>query len=1004
MADTKNYGLKGVGNDVQLGKAGSRINLSGTSIQARNAADGAFVIVKGLTPAADEDLATKLYVDNVAAGLDTKESCRAATTVALTMGAGAGEWGYAAGVLTNVTASTTTIDGVLLAENDRLLIKDQGDAKQNGIYAATNTGVGSATVFTRSSDMDGSPASEVSGGNYTFIEQGTTNANSGWVLQGDGVLTLDSDNLVWVLFSTSSDIAAGNGLIKNGNAFDLDFSQLTSASTLLTSDELIFQDGTVESRITVANFIADRDIVTTTSGATGFLVQTGNDTYTATTIAASATASEEGIIVNNGDGSPATTIGLDIEGATAASTNAVNTDELILFDGTNNKNYTILELSAAPAFDTAGKSIADADGDTKIHTESTTDEDIIRFDVGDNVTGYPAQGDALIFSSGQFTLALPTANVATTAGGAISLTSGIGNTTGDGGAVSVTSGAGGATGDGGVATLAAGASGAGATGDGGAVAITAGTSAATNGAGGAVAITSGAGNGSGADGLVTISAGSVEALRFTGNGTSVIQTHEANVGLTAHVGSSQGDGVITSTYNVYSVVASAGDAATLPAVFPVGTLIYVKNDDATESMDVFPASGDDAGAGTDTAVVVAATESATFIATAADATWSVLITEGGAGSVPTQITVGDSTDSTSFPAFFESATGDLGPKTDASNYTYDASTGALTATSFVGNLTLDSTTFTTVDTAGEFTDNDVTIMTAAAIADKIELYGYSTTVGTVTGTQTDNQVAIGTATTALDGSANFTFDGTTVTVAGVLIADEITIDGDTISNNTTDQPLNLQANGTGSTIIQTGASEEILELNDGTGTIVNGLAITPGATGTPALIAAGTGSDANVDIGFIGSGTGVLTVTGTTAYEVQVTDDDDIPNKKYVDDAITNGAVSGALDSITGTVSLTSATVQTIGGATDIPASCTIMSVTLDVDTLSDAATTVTIGDTTNGAASYMSATENDPQVEDTYIANGYIANLAVARQANATVVTAGSVGSATCVITFRHA
>ncbi len=105
----------------------------------------------------------------------------------------------------------------------------------------------------------------------------------------------------------------------------------------------------------------------------------------------------------------------------------------------------------------------------------------------------------------------------------------------------------------------------------------------------------------------------------------------ANVGLTADVGSGQGDGVITSSYNVYSVVGTAGDAATLPATSIVGQLVYIKNDDSTESMDVFPASGDDAGAGTDTAVAVAAGESKTFMCTVADATWTELIVDTGGG-------------------------------------------------------------------------------------------------------------------------------------------------------------------------------------------------------------------------------------------------------------------------------------------------------------------------------------------------------------------------------------
>jgi len=132
------------------------------------------------------------------------------------------------------------------------------------------------------------------------------------------------------------------------------------------------------------------------------------------------------------------------------------------------------------------------------------------------------------------------------------------------------------------------------------------------------------GIGSAAADAVSVISGGVEAMRFT-EATSVIQAVEADVGITANANSSQGDTPLTSSYNVVSVVATAGDAVTLPAVFIVGTLVYVKNDDATESMDVFPASGDDAGGGADTAVAVAAGDFALFMATAANATWTKLL-------------------------------------------------------------------------------------------------------------------------------------------------------------------------------------------------------------------------------------------------------------------------------------------------------------------------------------------------------------------------------------------
>jgi len=130
-------------------------------------------------------------------------------------------------------------------------------------------------------------------------------------------------------------------------------------------------------------------------------------------------------------------------------------------------------------------------------------------------------------------------------------------------------------------------------------------------------------------GLATLDAlsftcGGIEALRLTEVSSAILQAHQTDSGITAAAGSSQGDGVIISTYNVYSTVATTGDAATLPSTFIEGALIYVKNDGAN-SMDVFPASGDDLGEGTNTVLAVAAGGRVLFLATTANATWTQLI-------------------------------------------------------------------------------------------------------------------------------------------------------------------------------------------------------------------------------------------------------------------------------------------------------------------------------------------------------------------------------------------
>jgi len=127
-----------------------------------------------------------------------------------------------------------------------------------------------------------------------------------------------------------------------------------------------------------------------------------------------------------------------------------------------------------------------------------------------------------------------------------------------------------------------------------------------------------------ADALSLITGG-IEAIRLTEASSEIIQTHSANVGLTADAGSSQGDGVILSSYNVYDTVGTAGDAATLPSSFDTGMIIYVKNDAAANAMDIFPASGDDLGAGANNPLSLAVTKSAIFLATASNSTWTNLL-------------------------------------------------------------------------------------------------------------------------------------------------------------------------------------------------------------------------------------------------------------------------------------------------------------------------------------------------------------------------------------------
>ena len=146
------------------------------------------------TPTADTDAATKAYVDAARSGLDVKGSVRAATTANITL------------------SGAQTIDGVSVIAGDRVLVKDQSTASTNGIYVAA------ASTWSRATDAD--VDAEVHAGMFTFVEEGTANADSGWVLTTNNPIVVGSTALAFAQFSGAGQITAGAGLTKTGNTID----------------------------------------------------------------------------------------------------------------------------------------------------------------------------------------------------------------------------------------------------------------------------------------------------------------------------------------------------------------------------------------------------------------------------------------------------------------------------------------------------------------------------------------------------------------------------------------------------------------------------------------------------------------------------------------------------------------------------------------------------------------------------------------------------------------
>ncbi len=292
--------------------------------------------------------------------------------------------------------------------------------------------------------------------------------------------------------------------------------------------------------------------------------------------------------------------------------------------------------------------------------------------------------------------------------------------------------------------------------------------------------------------------GGVEGLRFTELNSGVIQVPQANLAVTAFATGGQGSATqLDESYSVIGTVATTGDSVKLPPVFAINSLIYVKNDGANAA-DIFPATGDNLGAGVDTAVSIPAGSSMSFIATVANSTWTQWIIDSAGTSgvtkvgtpVDNQVGVwtGDGTLEGTAGLTYDGAAFDvtgnitLSGTVDGIDIATDvaANTAKVTNATHTGQVTgatalvLDVTAITAQPASGAIAaadtiiTNDGGVLSEATFTQMVTFFDANLSFGDVSkvGTPVDNQVGVWTGDGTIEGTTGLTYDGAAFDVTG----------------------------------------------------------------------------------------------------------------------------------------------------------------------------------------------------------------------------------------------
>jgi hypothetical protein len=358
------------GNDVTQGLGFVPVNKTGDTMTGN--------LILNADPTVDLGAATKQYVDNVASGLNIHTACIVTTTSNLTSVYNNGTQGVGATLMG--IGDFPDIDGITLAANDRILVKNQTDKKQNGIYVLTQ--ISPNWVLTRTSDFDNSPTNEVMAGDATYVQSGTVNSGTQWVMTTAGTIQIGTSLIEFTQFGGPGTIKAGQGIdLSNNTVSNTGVLQLTGSSNINVSDS------TGNITVSFTGLLAVENGGTNASTPDGALTnllpnQTGQDGKVLTTVG--------GITswVDVLKSLPIATSSI-LGGVKQGNNVTIGVDGTISVEAPFSKNYS--ELMGAPT------NLSDFDNDTNYITSSSL--------VWGNITGTPTNVSYFTNDAGYSTLA-----------------------------------------------------------------------------------------------------------------------------------------------------------------------------------------------------------------------------------------------------------------------------------------------------------------------------------------------------------------------------------------------------------------------------------------------------------------------------------------------------------------------------------------------------------------------------------------------------------------------